>query len=367
MLRSSLLKRSLVLCVVFTMFIPGAPAVGPAEALGASGTATQPARGWHVFLPPSVIRIPTGVAIDLRGPRHAAQWGYVADAGTGKIVKFGTGGRVLRSWRYAVPGHAAVLTVGGSGNLFVVDRVTDTISKFAADGRLLAFWTPKYLIPPAVAPFTDPRGIAVDPNGKIYLADYASHRILTFSPGGTLVRSWDTYKGFAAQYAVLHGNSGPLGNPTGVVYDPPAHLFVSAVCVASPACLALRYTQVQSPGNDTLFVLNAAGAFTGYVGNFWFGLGYSSTGTPLEVPGKESEAFVHIDAMAGDGRGHTFLAGTMWPRGGQPELGVLSYSDLGHRTAPWRLPSQAPVIAVAVDGSGSVYVSQGTTLFKRSR
>jgi len=42
-------------------------------------------RGWQVFLPPSIVHRPTGVAIDLRGPKHAAQWGYVADAGTGRV------------------------------------------------------------------------------------------------------------------------------------------------------------------------------------------------------------------------------------------------------------------------------------------
>jgi hypothetical protein len=102
------------------------------------------------------------------------------------------------------------------------------------------------------------------------------------------------------------------------------------------------------------------------VGNFWFGLGYAATGKPLETPGKESEPFVHIDAMAGDGRGHTFLAGTLWPRGGRPALGVLSYTDLGYHTAPWWLPTQDPIAGVAADGSGSVYVSQGTKLLKRS-
>jgi hypothetical protein len=107
--------------------------------------------------------------------------------------------------------------------------------------------------------------------------------------------------------------------------------------------------------------------FAGYAGNFWFGLGYTTSGTPQEIPGKESEAFVHIDAMAGDGKGHTYLAGTMWPRGEQPSLGLLSYTDLGYHTAPWRLQSEEPIAGVAVDGAGAVYVSQGATLLKRSR
>ena len=323
-------------------------------------------RNWHIFLGRPAVRRPTGIAIDLRGPKHAAQWGYVADEGTGRIVKFGTGGKVLKSWRYAAPGHPAALTVGGSGNLFVADKTNGDISKFSPAGKRLALWTPKYLAPLAVPAYTDPRGIAVDPGGHIYVAEYTAHTVIQLSPGGTLLQAWDTSKGFTAQYSVPHQNSGPLGNPTGVVYDPPGHLFISTVCVPNSACQTQHYVPVPAYGHDVLLVLSTGGAFAGWVGNFWFGLGYSAGGTPIEVPGKEDEPYVHIDAMAGDGKGHAFLAGTMWPRGGSPSLAVLSYTDLGYHTGPWRLTSQDPIAGAAVDGSGTVYVSQGTTLLKRS-
>jgi hypothetical protein len=310
---------------------------------------------------------PSGVAIDLRGKKHAAQWGYVADAGTGHIVKFGTGGKVLKSWRYASPGHPAALVVGRSGSLFVADKTNGNISKFSPSGARLAFWTPKYIAPLAVPAFSDPRGIAVDPQGRIYVAEYTAHAVIQLSPGGSLLQTFDTQKGFTAQYSVPHQSSGPFGNPTGVAFDPVSgHLFVSTFCVSNPACRTQFYSSVQAYGHDALLVLSTSGKYSGWVGNFWFGLGYTATGTPLEVPGKEEEPYVHIDAMAGDGRGHAFLAGTMWPRGGSPQLAVLSYSQLGSRTSPWRLPGEAPVAGVAVDGSGSVYVSQGTALFKRS-
>jgi hypothetical protein len=37
----------------------------------------------------------------------------------------------------------------------------------------------------------------------------------------------------------------------------------------------------------------------------------------------------------------------------------MSYTDLGYRTAPWTLPGSIPIAGVAVDGTGSVYVSRG--------
>ena len=345
----------------------GALPFAPAEARVAGAASVQaPGRGWQAFLTGARIQTPTGIAIDLRGARHASQWGYVADSGTGRIVKFGTGGRVLGSWQYASPGHPAVLAVGGSGNLFVANRVDGTITKFSPAGTRLAYWPTKYYVPLFSPPYTDPHSITVDSAGMIYLAEYAEHRVIQLTPSGTLLKFWDTSQGFTAQYSVPPQNSGPLGDPTGVVYEPNGHLFISTVCGISTACRTDRYTPVQSNGNDVLLVLATSGPFAGYVGNFWFGLGYTATGAPSEPAGKESEAFVHIDAMAGDGKGHAFLAGTMWPRGGQSSLGVLSYTDLGYHTAPWRLTSTAPIAGVAVDGTGSVYVSQGTALLKRS-
>ncbi len=212
----------------------------------AAPSATTP-RGWHAFLPAATVKLPTGIAIDLRGARGAAQWGYVADAGTGRIVKFGTGGRVLNSWRYAAPGHPAALAVGGSGNLFVADKVNGNISKFSPAGKRLAFWPPSYYVPSFSPPYTDPRSIVVDPAGKLYLAEYSEHRIIQLSPGGTLLQTWDTSKGFTTQYSVPHGNSGPFGDPTGVVYDPTGHLFISTNCVPDPACLTERYARCRAP------------------------------------------------------------------------------------------------------------------------
>jgi hypothetical protein len=221
-------------------------------------------------------------------------------------------------------------------------------------------------MPLAVPPYNDPRGIAVDPEGNIYVAEYTAHRIIQLTPGGTLLADWDPSKGFTALYSVPHMNTGPLGAPTGVAYDPPGKLFVSTVCMTGPICQTGFHTPDTSYGHDVLMALTISGQFTDYVGNFWFGLGYSAAGAPLEMPGKESEVYVHIDAMAGDGKGHDYLAGTLWPRGGQATTGVISYTDLGQRSPLWPLADQSPVAGVAVDGAGAVYVSQGARVLKHT-
>ena len=324
------------------------------------------ASGWHVLLAPPAVSRPSGIAVGWPRSSRAAQWIYVADAGTGRIVKSTAGGHILASWPYAVPGHPAVLAVGGAGNVFVGDMIDGSISKFSPNGARLARWPVRYRLPLPGTPFTDPHAIAVDPGGDIYLANSSAHRVVVFSPGGTLLRSWDTWKGLPTRFSAPEHTTGPLGSPTGVVFGPDDELFVSTSCVQAPACSATRYTPVLSFGHDVLLVFRTRGPFGQGVDNLWFGLGYDKTGTPTEMPGKESEVFVHIDAMAGDGRGRAVVAGTLWLRAGRPAAGVLTYSYLGSHTAPWWLPSAAPITGIAMDRSGAAYVVAGTSVLEHA-
>lgn len=336
-------------------------ALGAPDPAGAGGPATGPRqflmRGWHAFLTLAAVRRPTGIAVDLRGNPRTGQWAYVADAASGRILKFGTGGRVLGSWQWGPAGRAAALAVGGSGNLFVADEAGGRIRKFSPAGKLLGAW----------GPFAGVRGITLDARGHIYVAEYDAHRITELSPGGAVLRWWDTQAGLPSLFSVPHVNSGPLGDPTGVALDPPSHLFVTTFCRADPSCRPHWDTPTQPYAHDALAVVQIVGAYTGYVGNFWFGLAYSPTGAPVDVPAKEAEPIVTVDAMTSDRSGHAYLAGTFWPLGGALARGVLSYTDLGSRTGPWPLPSISPVSGIAVDGNGSVYVSQGNRVLQLFR
>ncbi|GMW03063.1 MAG: hypothetical protein AMXMBFR84_41990 [Candidatus Hydrogenedentota bacterium] len=67
------------------------------------------------------------------------------------------------------------------GNLYIADASRDVIFKFDPDGRLLSIWD--------VAGFT-PRGIALDAVDNVYVVDGFPARVLKFNSNGLLISSW---------------------------------------------------------------------------------------------------------------------------------------------------------------------------------
>lgn len=319
------------------------------------------ARGWNILLRSPRVRLPTGIAIDTRGNRATSKWAYTADAADGRIVKFGTNGRLLSSWSYTVPGErttGAALAVGGSGNVFVADPVTGTVSKYSPSGSRLARWTG----------FAAPQSIAVAPSGTIYLAETGAHQITQLSPAGTPVKHWDTGAGLPQQYTVPPTSSGQLGYPTNVALELPDSLFVSTRCVIGAACTPYFGTTldglIHPAAIDALMSLRVTGDRTGYLGDWWFGLGHTLDGIPQGSPGKETEPFVTIDRMTSNRHGAAYLAGELWVLGQQRTRGVIVYSPLGYHSAYWPLSSQSPVAGIAVDGLGRIYVAQGNRILR---
>jgi hypothetical protein len=274
-------------------------------------------------------------------------------------VKFGTKGKVLGSWAYgpATRRTPAALAVGGSGNVFLADPSAGTVSKDSSDGKLLARWTG----------FRDPSAIAVAPNGYIYLAETGAHRLAELSPAGRVLMRWDTEAGFPQQFTVPHVNSGSLGTPIALAWQKPDSLYVATRCQVMVTCNYYNGLRTKPDFVDALLNFRVTGTVRGYLGNWWFGLGHSANGTPQEVPAKETEPFVTIDALASDPEGRAYLAGIIWERGGSPQRAVISYTPLGYKYGPWPLPSRALVVGIAVDGNGGIYVSQAGRIIKLQR
>ncbi len=98
--------------------------------------------------------------------------------------------------------RAPVLSFGGSGyhdgefhmprevgfspdgrRLYILDR-SHRLQVFAPDGRFLEVW------PTPAGPLGNPRGLDVDPQGEIYVADTHNSQVLVYSPAGQLLRRW---------------------------------------------------------------------------------------------------------------------------------------------------------------------------------
>jgi hypothetical protein len=178
---------------------------------------------------------------------------------------------------------------------------------------------------------------------------------------------WDTEGGFAQQFTVLHVNSGSLGTPTGLPWQKPDSPYVATRCRVSVTCNYYNGLPARGDFVDALLNFRVTGTIRGYVGNWWFGLAHAANRSPQEVPGKESELFVTIDALASNPSGRAYLAGMIWQLGGMPQRAVIGYTPLGYKWGYWPLPSQAQVRGIAVDVKGGIYVAQAGRIVKGQR
>ena len=111
------------------------------------------------------------------------------------------------------------LALDASGNLYVVDSKNQRIQKLAPDGKPLLAWGSEGNGP---GQFKDPCGVAVGPDGSVFVADTWNHRIQKFDANGTFLLQW-TAAGAGEGEPKLDNPSfwGPRGiavAPDGTVY-----------------------------------------------------------------------------------------------------------------------------------------------------
>src|SRR3984957_10183468 len=84
--------------------------------------------------------------------------------------------------------HPTEMIVHPNGDIYVTDGYRNArVHRFTRDGRLVTSWGT-----PGNAPgeFHLPHSIAIDPGGKLYVADRANKRIQIFSPDGEFLGQW---------------------------------------------------------------------------------------------------------------------------------------------------------------------------------
>jgi tripartite motif-containing protein 71 len=131
---------------------------------------------------------PSGIAVDGRGNV------YVADlVNGGRIQKLSAAnGAAMASWPMAgrVPGELFILgamAIDSAGNLFVADGFNDVIDKFSPDGAVLSQFGGRGT---EDGQLRIARGVAVDGAGNIYTADQDNWRVQKLSPDGTFLQQW---------------------------------------------------------------------------------------------------------------------------------------------------------------------------------
>jgi len=221
------------------------------------------------------------------------------------------------------------IAVAPDGSLYVADMQNGRIQHFDQNGQLLQAWgstSPGCPYPGAPPPdvslstFCQPWDVAVSPDGRwVYVADTWNHRIMKFTANGTLVKTW------AHAY---YGQDDPEGiwGPRGIAVDAQGRVFVA------------------DTGNKRIVIFDADG---NYLAQF---------GSPGLLPGQFDEPV----GLAFDGKGYLYVADA-WNQRVQvfaPSADSLTFSPLAQwDLSAWYGQSLDNKPYIAADGQGHIFIT----------
>jgi DNA-binding beta-propeller fold protein YncE len=158
---------------------------------------------------------------------------YIADSRNHRILHLASDGTLLHAWgsyadvfsaQGAAPGtfnEPWGVAVGPDGSVYVTDTWNHRVQKFTESGEFVATWgqygQPSIDLAESVNWFWGPRGIAVDSQGRVYIADTGNKRIAIFDKDGNYLTEFGT-SGF---------DPGQFDEPVGVAVAPSGTVYVT--------------------------------------------------------------------------------------------------------------------------------------------
>ena len=294
---------------------------------------------------------PTGVAADSSGN------GYVADTGNNIIGKVTPSGVVSTlagmgapfggsgssdgtgsAARFNQPGGVAV---DASGNLYIADTGNHTIRMITPGGVVttlsgLAGSSGSNDGTGSAARFNNPKGVAVDGSGNLYVSDTGNHTIRMVTPGGVVTTIGGTSG--VADGADGIGAAAKFSQPFGITVSSTGTLFVAdsnnnrismGVVVPVPIPVTVAASSTSSTGATLNGTVNASGFSTTV--SFDYGLttayGTNVAGTPTPVTGSTTTAVSAVLTGLSPGTIYHFRVN------GTSSQGTANGSDLTFTTA----------------------------------
>jgi sugar lactone lactonase YvrE len=203
------------------------------------------------------------------------------------------------------------LAVDAAGRLYVAtsrvggDTIGDTIKVFAANAS--ANTTPLYTIGGSNTGLNVPEGIALDPAGQLYVANYRSSTVTIYAPGAS---------GNIAPIATIAGSSTGLNSPAFIALDRFGQLYVlNIVIMSNHAYYRITVYSANATGDATPIATLAGGDLDIGVpsGMAVDGAGrlyvakYGTSTIAIYAPGA-SGSVAPIDSIAGPGTGLSWPA-----------------------------------------------------------
>lgn len=144
---------------------------------------------------------------------------FVFNRGSEPVIVFDRDSQRLAAWGGDVIVHAHGITIGPDDAVYCTDDFDHTVRKFTPDGRLLmtigtsgkpsdtgATSIDFRTIQRSGPPFYFPTNVALSPAGEIYVSDgYGNARVHKFTAEGKLMRSWGEPGTEPGQFRIPHG------------------------------------------------------------------------------------------------------------------------------------------------------------------
>ncbi len=122
---------------------------------------------------------------------------YIADSRNHRILHLDAEGNLLHSWgefgasdfntNIMAPGGVFNepwgVAVGPDGSVYVADTWNNRIQKFTPEGEFVTMWG-QFGTAELPTNFWGPRGVAVDPEGRVYITDTGNKRVVIFDSSG---------------------------------------------------------------------------------------------------------------------------------------------------------------------------------------
>jgi len=125
---------------------------------------------------------------------------YVTDGyGNSRVVKFNKEGRFLKAWGKKGKGESEFviphsIAIDSQGRVYVADRENYRIQVFDAEGTFLRQWTN----------VGSPWGLALTPDGYLYMADGYNGRVQKLNLEGQVLGSFGSYGKLPGQFQYVH-------------------------------------------------------------------------------------------------------------------------------------------------------------------
>jgi uncharacterized protein (TIGR03663 family) len=207
------------------------------------------------IMPDQIIGQTTSETPEFSGPRGIAVAAddsiYIADTFNNRIVHYSANGELIDSWgTYADASQGSApggtfnepwgIAIGPDGSVYVTDTWNYRIQRFTADGEFITMWGTSG-IGDTPTGFYGPRGIYVDQNGQVFITDTGNKRVVVFDSDGNYI----------TQFGASGMELGNFDEPVGITGDANGFIYVAdtwnyRVQVFGPSEDGLTYTAITS-------------------------------------------------------------------------------------------------------------------------